>query len=251
VPVTLAHPAVVLPLRGLGLPLAAMVIGSMVPDLPLFTRWLTAYWFTHSWAGVVTVDLAITLLLLVFWDRLGRDALVDTAPALVRDRLPARVRIGRRAWLLAPLAAVLGSASHVVWDAFTHGGRWGVEHVAWLREQHGPLRGDEWAQYGSGIVGLLVVGLAMVAHLRRHPAGPSRPRRLPAATLPLAFGTAVLASAATGLAHLAVGSGAHLAAFWAAVAGIIGLGALVIGLGVAWSLAPDATVPGVSDPVAP
>ncbi|GAA3659874.1 DUF4184 family protein [Nocardioides ginsengisoli] len=250
-PVTLAHPAAVLPLRGLGLPLAAMVIGAMVPDLPLFTRWLSAYWFTHSWTGVVTADLAITLLLLAFWDRFGRDALVDTAPALVRDRLPAQARIGRRAWLLAPVAAVIGSASHVVWDAFTHSGRWGVRNVAWLHEQHGPLRGDAWAQHASGVLGLVVVGLAMAAHLRRHPAGPSRPRRLPAATLPVAFATTVLASAATGLTHLAVGSGLHLAAFWAAVAGIIALGALVIGLGVAWALAPAAIAPEVSDPVAP
>lgn len=37
-PVTIAHPAAVLPLRGLGLPLSAMVIGSMAPDLPVFSR---------------------------------------------------------------------------------------------------------------------------------------------------------------------------------------------------------------------
>ena len=33
-PFTLAHPAVVLPLRGLGLPMTALVAGSMAPDLP-------------------------------------------------------------------------------------------------------------------------------------------------------------------------------------------------------------------------
>lgn len=237
---TLAHPAVVLPLRGLGLPLAALVIGSMAPDLPLFARWHQGYALSHSLTGILTFDLAVTLLLLAFWDLAGRDALVDTAPSPVRDRLPARARIGRRAWLLAPLAALLGSASHVVWDLFTHSGRWGVRNVAWLHEMHGPLRGDAWAQHGSGVIGLLVVGLAMLLHLRRDPVQAPRPRRLPAAVLPAAFAVAVAVCAVGGLVHL--GDGLHLAAFWAAVSGIVALAAVVLLVTAAWL---------VSDPVAP
>jgi hypothetical protein len=36
VPLTLSHPAAALPLRRLGLPTAALVAGSMAPDVPLF-----------------------------------------------------------------------------------------------------------------------------------------------------------------------------------------------------------------------
>lgn len=234
-----------LPLRGLGLPLSAMVIGSMAPDLPVFSQSWGMYGFTHSLAGILTVDLALTLLLLGFWDFLGRDALVDTAPTQVRDRLPARRRIGRRAWLLAPLAAVVGSITHVVWDAFTHEGRWGTRLIPWLTEQQGPLRGGQWAQYGSGVVGLLVVGAAMLAVVR----GPvladaPRPRRLPGVVLPAALALASVVSVGTFLARL--GSGVHAAAFYAAVAGIVGLAVAVEAVTVAWALA----VP-VSDPDAP
>ncbi|GAA1507239.1 DUF4184 family protein [Nocardioides humi] len=238
-PVTLAHPAAVLPLRGLGLPLSAMVIGSMTPDLPVLGQTWSLYGFTHSPAGIVTVDLVLTLALLAFWDRWGRDALVDTAPAAVRDRLPARARIGRTAWLLAPLAAIVGSATHVVWDAFTHQGRWGVRHVAWLQETHGPLPGQQWAQFASGILGLLVTGLAIVVHVRRSPRDTPRPRRLPAAALPAGFGAATAVSLATGALHL--GDGLHRAAFHAAVAGILALAALVVLLAAAWRLAPRAS----------
>lgn len=245
-PVTLAHPAVVLPLRGLGLPLAALVIGSMAPDLPLFARWHQGYALSHSLTGILTFDLVVTLLLLAFWDLAGREALVDAAPSVVRDRLPVRARIGRRAWLLAPLAALLGSASHVVWDLFTHSGRWGVRNVTWLHEMHGPLRGDAWAQHGSGVLGMLVVGLALLLHLRHHPVGPPRPRRLPAAVLPAAFAAAVVVCAAGGLVHL--GDGLHLAAFWAAVSGIVALAAVVLLVTAAWLVAPPREV---SDPVAP
>jgi hypothetical protein len=242
VPVTLAHPAAVLPLRRLGLPLSALVLGSMAPDLPVLLQTWDLYGFSHRPAGIVTVDLALSVLLLAFWDLLGRDALVDAAPDAVRDRLPARARIGRRAWLLAPLAAVVGSLTHTLWDSFTHQGRWGVRHVAWLQETHGALPGQQWAQFASGILGMLLVGWAIVHHGRRSPRSAPRPRRLPEAALPTGVGVATVVSVTGGLLHL--DHGWHDAAFHAAVAGILALAALVGLLGVAWRLAPE-----VSDPV--
>ena len=54
---TLAHPVAVLPLRRFGLPMAALVIGSMVPDVPLFMGWSSGYQVSHSYTGVFTVNL--------------------------------------------------------------------------------------------------------------------------------------------------------------------------------------------------
>lgn len=235
---TIAHPAAVLPLRGLGLPLSAMVIGSMAPDLPVFSQSWGIYRFTHSVLGILTIDLAITLMLLAFWDRWGRDALVDTAPSAFRDRLPGRARIGRRAWVLAPLAAVVGSISHVVWDAFTHSGRWGVRLVPWLREEHAGMRGDQWAQYASGAIGLAVVVSVILAVLRRPVLELDRPRRLPALTLPGAIGLASVCSVATFLARV-VDEPFGLAAFHAAVVGIVALAAVVAAVALAWAVSSE------------
>ena len=194
-PLTLSHPAAVLPLRRLGLPASVMVIGSMVPDVPLFVGSSTGYSATHRWTGVVTIDLLLTVGVVAVWFVVMRDALVDLAPDPVRLRLPARARLDRRQLLLLPVAAVVGSATHVLWDAFTHPGRWGVRQVAWLQDDHDGLAGHEWAQYVSGVVGLAIVAAAVVAHLRR--AGlpdVDRPvRRLPAATLPVVVGLAAAA----------------------------------------------------------
>ena len=153
-PMTLAHPAAVLPLRRFGMPMAAMVIGSMVPDVPLFMRWSRGYQVSHSYTGLFTVNLIGALVLLYGWNAFVRDALVDLAPDVVRARLAARHRLSRRQWLLAPAAAVLGSLTHLAWDAFTHPGRWGVAARRRLRADLGPLPAFKWAQYASGVIGL-------------------------------------------------------------------------------------------------
>lgn len=235
-PFTLAHPAAVLPLHRLGLPVAAVVAGSMVPDLPLFVPSPIGYGGTHSLIGLVTVDMVVGVVAVAAWFLVLRDPLVDCAPALVRRRLPARVRYSRRQCLLTPVGVVVGAATHVLWDGFTHPGRWGVRHIGWLGEQHGLWRGHEWAQYVSGVGGLLVVGawacLAVWRSSADHaPVG--RPRLGPVALLVLLLFTAVCtAGAATG--HFP--RGLHAMAYSGAVAGVVALSAGIAALAVLWHL---------------
>lgn len=232
-PFTPSHAAVVLPLGRLGLPTSALVIGSMVPDVPLFLHRPDGYLLTHSWTGVVGVDLGGTLALLALWTFVVRDAVVDLAPGLVRERLPARSRLGLRAWLLAPVAAVLGSLSHVVWDAFTHGDRWGVAHVGWLQAEHGPLPGHRWAQYVSGVFGLAVVLAAALAHLRSQPVRPVPARVLPTAVLPLLAALAASYGAVAALVRL--DDGLHAVAYAGVVHGIAAGAVVTVAGCAAWS----------------
>ena len=235
-PVTLAHPVAVLPLRRFGLPMAALVIGSMVPDVPLFLRWSSGYQVSHSYAGVFTVNLIGALVVLYGWNAFVRDALVDLAPDVVRVRLAARHRLSRRQWLLAPAAAVLGSVTHLAWDAFTHPGRWGVAHVAWLRADLGPLPAFKWAQYASGVIGLAVVLWAVIADVRSRPADrPLRKRALPAPLLPLVVCTAGAYGLLAGLAR--VGGGLHAVAFHGVVQGIVAAAAGMSIICMAWLFA--------------
>ncbi|HET6154391.1 MAG TPA: DUF4184 family protein [Marmoricola sp.] len=156
-PFTLAHPAAVLLVRGTPLPVSAMIAGSMAPDAPMFVKARGAYDFTHSLAGVFTVDLALSVVGVALWFALIRDPLLDLMPAVVRERMPATARYTRRQWLLVAPAAVVGSLTHVAWDSFTHNGRWGARHVTWLHQLHHGHSGAEWAQYGCSVVGLLIV----------------------------------------------------------------------------------------------
>ena len=66
-PFTLAHPAAVLPLRGVRhLRMAPLIVGALVPDLPYYLPGSIFRYFpvTHVFAHSFTVDLAIGYALL-------------------------------------------------------------------------------------------------------------------------------------------------------------------------------------------
>jgi hypothetical protein len=171
-PLSPGHPAAVLPLQRLGLPLSALVVGAVAPDAPVFLPIRVSYSTTHSGAGLA-VDVVIGLALLWLWDAVVRDAVVDLAPVL-RRRRPAHARLGRRAWLLAPVALAIGSATHVLWDSATHDWGFVVHGVAGLREQLGPMPAYRWLQQVSTALGSAVVAGYCIARLRREPVAPRR-----------------------------------------------------------------------------
>jgi Domain of unknown function (DUF4184) len=145
----------VLPLQRLGLPLSALVVGAVAPDAPVYLPIGVSYRTTHSGGGLA-VDVVIGLALLWLWFALVRDAVVDLTPAL-RRRVPARGRLGRRAWLLGPLGVAVGSGTHVLWDSATHDWGFVVQDLAFLREEYGPITGYRWLQHVSTVVGSVVV----------------------------------------------------------------------------------------------
>lgn len=218
-PFTLAHPAAVLLLRRTPFPVAAMVAGSMAPDVPMFVQLRGFYDLTHSLFGVLTVDLAMSVFAVVFWFALLRDPLVDISPAPVRERLEPTARYGPAQWKLVVPATILGSLTHIVWDAFTHHGRWGVRAVDWLGQLHHGHYGSEWAQYTSSVFGLTIVGAWGLVGLR------ARARRPRPVTVP-ALGTraSVLVAALTLFSGVAaaITTAAPGLRYWLAQAAVVG-----------------------------
>lgn len=169
-PFTVSHAVVALPFLRTPLVPAAIAIGAMTPDLPLFLRGIVPpYAVTHDLAWLpVTVVMAFVLLLV--WRCILRPATRELTPRVVADRLPDGWDAGARAaaretlsggvrgiaWLV--LSLTIGVVTHVVWDFFTHEGRAGEALLPALEQQWGPLLGVKWLQYGSGVLGL--AGLA-------------------------------------------------------------------------------------------
>ncbi|MFI5722668.1 DUF4184 family protein [Streptomyces cyaneofuscatus] len=194
-PFTLSHAAAVLPVvrrngtARWGLYPSALIAGSFAPDVTYFADTVIPGAmrfgdFTHTFLGVVTVNVLIAAVLVAVWAAL-REPLVALLPVRVRGRVHALVRgqrwsggsFGLHASLVFVGSAALGAATHVVWDAFTHHSRWGTELLHLDRSVGGfPLY--QFAQYGSSALALVVLGWFLLTALRRTVATPV-PEALP------------------------------------------------------------------------
>jgi hypothetical protein len=198
-PFTPSHAVVALPFVRTPFVPAAIAIGAMTPDLPLFVRGLPLhYGVTHSFVWLpVTVVVALALLLV--WRCVLRPAARELSPRWLAARLPApwdagagaalretlavaaarEPRVSWRGMLLLVVSLLLGVVSHIVWDLFTHEARWGTTAIPALAAEWGPLPGYKWLQHGSSVIGLAVIGVWALLWLRRRSAEASVPRVLP------------------------------------------------------------------------
>jgi len=190
-PFTPSHAVVALPFVRTPLVPAAIAIGAMTPDLPIFLRGLgLRYSITHTWSWL-PLTVAVALVLLLIWRCVLRPAARDLVPRVLAERLPtgwdadaraslretfARHRpgaapgpISSASILLLVLSLALGVASHIAWDLFTHLDRWGLIAFPLLAEKWGPLAGYKWLQYGSSVVGLVIIGIWALWWLARQP----------------------------------------------------------------------------------
>lgn len=186
-PFTLSHAAAVLPAvradgtgRGSLVP-AALVAGSFAPDMTYYAASVLSGAmefgeFTHSFPGVLTVDVLVAWSLVGLW-LLVREPLVALLPRAWQGRVATLLRCGAPRARVRPVSvawwyvsAALGALTHVVWDAFTHLDRWGMRLFPVLgREVAGsPLYW--YLQYGGSAVAAVVIAVFVAHALRRMPA---------------------------------------------------------------------------------
>ncbi len=167
-PFTLAHPAAILPLRGLRyLRTAPLVIGAMIPDLPSYLPGR----FSHLRPETHSVSGSFTTCLLLGYAALGAVYLLRrplTALLSPRARwlcLGALTAFHRRPleWALASLSIELGVWTHLLWDSFTHENGWMVRRFAALSAPVSlgayHLTVSHVLQYVSSAFGLAVLAL--------------------------------------------------------------------------------------------
>ncbi|MEV0552391.1 DUF4184 family protein [Streptomyces sp. NPDC050597] len=172
----MSHPAAVLPLMRRPFVPAALVAGAVAPDVPYFLTRLgvsetsSQDWYgpllnateTHSFDAGLLVDLPLAVVL-VAAHRMLRAPVTALLPSGLRlpepERVPGlRAKVRYTVWLL--VSALMGIASHLAWDSFTHGDGFLVTHVEVLRASAlGGLTVARLLQYASTAFGLAAVGL--------------------------------------------------------------------------------------------
>jgi hypothetical protein len=109
------------------------MIGSMSPDFSYFTPW-TLYLYTHSIPALFWFCLPVGLALWILFVRT-----VETPTlALLPDSWRARFSPSERPFTVglltrASIAVIVGAATHIVWDTFTHGNTPVVRALPFLR----------------------------------------------------------------------------------------------------------------------
>ena len=248
-PFTGSHPAAVLPLlrltRGrVALLPGAMVLGSMTPDLGYYVPLPVSSESMHRLDPLgLGANLLLGLAAWLVWQGLLAPALVVLSPGALRRRLPVSAGAGLRpvvrprALTMAGISLLVGAATHVLWDAFTHPGLWGAGHIGWLEARHAGHLGTSYAQLGSSVLGALALAGWVVLWWRRTVPGPVEPagaagRRLPG-TAPRLVALAVVGSAgaAGGVVGLYVWlttAGFHSLAWYVLTTGGSSLGAAAL-----------------------
>lgn len=181
-PFTPSHVAAVLPFARTPLPPAALAIGAMMPDLFYYVPVDIPRGYTHSWLGLITIDLAVGIALFFLWELVFRAPVIDFAPRWLRVRMSTRWRMpatlrGFAAFAGLLVAAVLiGSVTHIVWDSVTHAGP--VVTALELDGMIGPLPFYKWAQHVSSALGVIALVIFAALWVRRTPAVEWVPTRL-------------------------------------------------------------------------
>ncbi len=171
-PFTFSHPAIVLPFNYLSkkwISLTALVIGSMVPDFEYFLRLKVASYYSHTWTGLFWFDPPLALFLLVIYNNIVKNKLIDHLPAFLNSRL-SKFKISSSFYfknaVIVVVCILIGAASHIFWDSFTHSGGYFVTHILFLTRQinisHYHIQTYKILQHLSTLAGTAIILFAIV-----------------------------------------------------------------------------------------
>jgi hypothetical protein len=165
-PFTVSHVAAAIPFQRTRLITSALVIGCMVPDFEYFIRFTPGGGFGHTLPGIFLLDLPLALMTLWLFHVYAKEPLYTWLPQSVRRRIrlgpalfPARNLAG---FALVVLSILIGIATHILWDCFTHKRLWLYPHWQFLHRTaqvplYGPLEYARIIEHVSSVVGLLIL----------------------------------------------------------------------------------------------
>lgn len=204
-PFTFSHPAIVLPVHSVfkrWTSLTGLVAGSLAPDFEKFIRMSAYDPYSHTWRSMFYFSLPIGLLIAFIFHLIVRDALIENLPMFLSRRLSRFKHFDwsgyfKQHYLIVIVSVLLGAASHIFWDSFTHkGGR----AAGWLPFMTDSIyvSGEEVSAFYimqrlSSLVGAYIILYAIL----RMPPAPPFPNR--SSMLPFWLAVTIVAVAVTGL----------------------------------------------------
>ena len=180
-PFTLAHAAAAYPFRRTRLVLSALIFGTFAPDLEFFLRFDPKGHFGHTIRGLFLFSLPVAFVAFWLFHDIVKEPLAALLPKAVRQKIvPGIYPLSLRrplSVILVLVSLLVGAATHLLWDSFTHGGYWPGRHFPWFWKTInlpvlGVLHYYKVLQYASTVFGLLVVFFWFLHWLRTAPVQP-------------------------------------------------------------------------------
>lgn len=181
-PFTLAHAAAALPFRRTKLIASAVVVGCFAPDFEYFIRLAPKGGFGHTLPGLFALDLPLGLAVYWLFHRYAKEPLWAWLPEDARQRVKLDPRMaplrGAAQSALVSLSILVGAATHILWDSFTHPASWPYQHWHFLSDTvrlpiAGSVQNYKLLQHASTALGLLVL---LIWFVRQPRVAPTRPR---------------------------------------------------------------------------
>ncbi|AWE07440.1 DUF4184 domain-containing protein [Lysinibacillus sp. 2017] len=174
-PLTFAHPAVVLPFsrNSSYINFSALVLGSMAPDFEYFLKGKPSAEIGHTYIGFITFNLPIVIIVYFLYKWFIHEVLnanlptILQIPAVHKKHSPKFV-----SWFVFLYSALFGMFTHVAWDSFTHAGGRIVRSFSLFTYQFSifgvtiPLY--KLFQHGSTLVGICTIFLYMFFNARKN-----------------------------------------------------------------------------------
>ena len=178
-PFTFSHPAIVLPLTYLPkkwYSLSGLIVGSMTPDFEYFIRMKDYSKYSHTWSGLFWFDVPLGLILIFVFHNVVRNILIEYLPFSLNIRFSSFAKFNWNKYfqhhiLVVLISLIMGIASHIFWDSFTHSGGYFYHTLPFVEESvnilNHQISGAPILQYVSSIIG----GILMLIVVFKLPEG--------------------------------------------------------------------------------
>lgn len=172
-PFTFSHPAIVLPLTFLPrqwFSLTGLIIGSLTPDFEYFLRMRIKSNYSHTIDGLFWFDLPLGLLLAFLFHNIVRNRLFENLPTFKKSRFATFKNFDwsrhfKQNWLVVTISILIGAASHIFWDSFTHDHGYFVQTIPTLQNSVDFLGRQisilKILQHSSTLLGGIIIGFAI------------------------------------------------------------------------------------------
>jgi hypothetical protein len=169
-PFTPAHPAIILPLINRKyFSATGLIVGSVSPDFEYFFKASVNGVHGHTLAGIFYFDLPVAVFIAITFHLLVKESLILNLPKFLQVRLQPLLHLNFKDFILKhyfvfTCSALLGAASHIFWDGFTHNGKFFVEYFSIYKGTYIPFQGARYPlwyalQHTSTFVGCSVIFL--------------------------------------------------------------------------------------------